>query len=164
MNYYQARGWPRVSASETRTPLEQLMVRMRELGARPDELEAAAAVWGINPEEDARITTMPDHELRADILAVRTEYETGTTSEADATEQSMVVDYLHTMNEARQRVGGTIPSIMAWVADDPIRAFAVADLETSDEGAGRSTLLRQLDKIAAVDDTADRLTVALEGV
>ena len=101
---------------------------------------------------------------QADILAVRTEYETGTTSEADATEQSMVVDYLHTMNEARQRVGGTIPSIMAWVADDPIRAFSVADLETSDEGAGRSTLLRQLDKITTADDTADRLTVALEGV
>jgi hypothetical protein len=136
---------------------------MRELGARPDELEAAAAVWGLNPEEDARLTVIPDRELRADIVAVRTEYETGTTSEEDANDRDMIITYLHSINEARQRVGGTIPSIMAWVADDPIRAFAVADLETSDEGAGRSTLIKRLGKIAAVDDTADRLTAALEG-
>ena len=163
MNYYQARGWPRVTASETRSPLDHFLQRMRELGARPDELEAAAAVWGLNPEEDARLTAMPDRELRADILAVRQEYEMGTVSEDDANEQDLVVSYLHTVNEARGRIGGTIPSIMAWVGDDPVRAFAVADLETSDEGAGRSTLIKRVGKIIDADDTADRLTAALEG-
>jgi len=136
---------------------------MRELGARPDELEDAAAVWGADPDEDARMSTMQDGELRADILAVRQEFELGTVSEEEATEHTMIVTYRHTLTEAQDRVGGTIPAVMAWVADDPIRAYAVRSLETDGDGAGRSTLIKQLDKILAGDETASKLPAVLSG-
>ena len=163
MNYYRARGWPRVSASETRSPLEHFLQRMRELGAGPDELEAAAAAWGFDPDDDARLAAMSDRELRADILAVREEFELGTISEEESSEHALAVAYRQTLAEAQGRVGGTIPAVMAWVADDPVRAYAVRSLETDGDGAGRSTLVNQLDKILTGDETASQLAGVLTG-
>ena len=157
MNYYQARGWPRVTEPETRSPLDHVTQRMRELGATPDELAAVVSVWGLDPVEDQRLLYMPDQELRAEIVAVRTEYEVGTVTEEEAANRDLIVTFRHTAAEAHERVGGTIPAIMAWVADDPIRAYAVRLVETDGDGAARSTLLNQLDKITKGDETVSKL-------
>jgi hypothetical protein len=158
VNYYQARGWPRVVESETRSPIDHVTLRMRELGATPDEMAAVGAVWGLDPVEDDRLLHMPDHELRAEILAVRAEYEVGTVSEEEAADRDLVITFRHTMSEAHERAGGTIPAIMAWIAGDPVRAYAMGIVETDDDGASRSTLLKQTDRIIEGDETVSKLS------
>lgn len=146
MDPYTAKGWPR-SAPESRTNQDQFLARMRDLGASYDELAAAADAWGLDAEEDERLLYMGDRELRAEIVAVRREYDLGTTSEEELAAQEKAREYKRAVLEASERVGGTIPSIMAWVGDDPVRARVVHVAETSPDGANRSTLLKKLDKI-----------------
>lgn len=146
MDPYTAKGWPR-SAPESRTKLDQFLARMRDLGADYDELTAAADAWGLDDETDERLLYMGDRELRAEILAVRREYELGTTSEEELAAQEQAREIKRAVLEASERVGGTIPSIMAWVGDDPVRASVVRVAETSDDGANRSTLIKKLDKL-----------------
>src|SRR3990167_7503150 len=94
---YAPAGLPRLSAgSEVRSPLDQFLARLRDLGATPDELAGVARTWDdLDPDDCTdpdcftrrqrdELAHAPDERLRALILDGRAEYEHGTTTQADA--------------------------------------------------------------------------------
>lgn len=157
---FQARGWPRINR-ETRTPLENFVVRLRALGATPDEVDAVVASWDdVEDERDAagdptawtakrrdEVARLPDPQLRAMIEDGRQEYAYGTTTQEEADRQAALARERRTHTEAAERVHGTVSSIMAWVGDDPLRALAIRDLEFGPDGGNRKTLLTALEPI-----------------
>lgn len=157
---FRARGWPRVNR-ETRTPLEDFTVRLRALGATPDEVDAVVASWDdVEDERDAagdptawtakrrdEVARLPDAQLRAMIEDGRQEYAYGTTTQEEADRQAAVARERRTYAEAAERVNGTVASILAWVGDDPLRALAIRDAEVGPGGGKRKTLLTALEPI-----------------
>ncbi len=148
---YRAKGWPRVNR-ETRTDLETFTMRLELLGASPDEVQAVVGGWDDfdgdwTPERRHELLHMGDDGLRGVIEAGREEYDYANTTEEEA-EARVEAQRLRTArSEAAQRIYGTVPSLLAWVGDDQVRAGAVRELETGDEGASRKTLLSALDEI-----------------
>ncbi len=143
---YAAKGWPREVASEMRSPRDTWLMRLEQLGATPDELAQVLAEWP-DPEYQAAVHDMlllGDNELRAALLEVRSEYEVGTTTEAEAAADDEHARYRAAEAEATGRMGGTVPAVMAWVGSDLIRAQVVHHLETAAGGANRATLVRPL--------------------
>ncbi len=143
---YAAKGWPRDVASEMRSPRDTWLMRLEQLGATPDELAQVMAEWP-DPEYQAEVHDMlllGDNELRATLLEVRAEYEVGTTTEAEADAQDDHAEYRAAEAEASGRIGGTVGALLAWVGSDLVRAQVVHHLETSAEGANRTTLVRPL--------------------
>lgn len=146
-----------VSQGEVRSPLEQFLARLRDLGATPDELDAVAGGWdNLDPDDDddpdAWTRARRDHlarvagdaELSALIAAARSEYETGTVTEDEADARARAAALDAALAEAAGRIGANVQSVLAWVADDAARAEAVLRLELAPEGAGRTTLVAPL--------------------
>lgn len=147
---YAPKGYPRVN-SETRSPLEQFITRLRELGATEDEVSAVVASWDDLDEEwtvaeRARVAALGDNELRAMIVDGRREYEIGTVTEEDAARKAAKNAELRAMTEAQGRVDGTIAAILAWVGDDKVRATAALAAER-EGGAPRKTLVARLEDV-----------------
>ena len=156
------RGVPRVVATEVRSPLDDFLDRLRQLGATPDEMDAVARTWDQldpddSPDPDAwtrarreEVRRAGDDYLRALILEGRAEYEYGTTTEKDAAAKAAHAAYAAALAEAQGRIGGTVPAVLAWVGDDPLRAEAVLHLETLPEGANRKSLAAPLRDLVGV--------------
>lgn len=153
---YQARGYPRVN-SETRSPLEQFVTRLRELGATEDEVSAVVDTWDdFDPDphapeawthaQRAKVAALGDNELRQMIVDGRREYEIGTTTEEEAARKAAKNAELRAMSEAQGRIDGTISAILAWVGDDKVRAMAALAAER-EGGAPRKTLVSKLEDV-----------------
>lgn len=155
-NPYQARGWPRVTL-ESRTPLEQFVGRLEQLGATEDEISAVVDTWDqFDPDphapeawthaQRARVMALGDNELRAMIVDGRREYEYATTTQEDADRRAEKASRQRALTEAEGRIDGTVSAILAWVGDDRIRAQAVLAAER-ESGAPRKTLLTAMEGI-----------------
>ncbi len=153
---YQARGYPRVN-SETRSPLEQFVLRLRQLGATEDEVSAVVDTWDeFDPDphapdawthaQRAKVMALGDNELRAMIVDGRREYEYSTTTQEDADRKAAKNAELRAMNEARGRIDGGVKAILAWVGDDKVRATAALVAER-EGGAPRKTLVAALTEL-----------------
>jgi hypothetical protein len=157
-NPYEPRGWPRTNV-ESRSPLEQFVARLRDLGATDDEVELVETTWdNLDPDDSSfpeawtrarrdEMARLGDNELRRMIRDSREEYALGTTTEE---EQQAAEDRrrAHTARaEASERIHGNVPSVLAWVGDDTVRARAVLELETGVDGRERSTLVKALREI-----------------
>lgn len=153
---YAPKGYPRIN-SETRSPLEQFIMRLRELGATEDEVSAVVETWDQfdsdphAPEawthaQRARVMALGDNELRAMIVDGRREYEFSTTTQEEADRKAAKAREIRAMSEARDRIDGTIAAILAWVGDDKIRAQAALSAER-EGGAPRKTLVTKLEDV-----------------
>ena len=148
---YRAKGWPRVNR-ETRTDLETFTMRLELLGASPDEVAAVTDGWDDfdgdwTPERRHELLHMGDDGPRGVIVAGREEYDYANTTEEEADARAEAQRLRTARTEAAQRIYGTVPSIVAWMGDDPVRARALRELEEDAEGAGRKTLLAAIDEI-----------------
>jgi hypothetical protein len=147
---YQAKGYPRVN-SETRSPLEQFTMRLRELGATDDEVSTVIASWDDideewTPAERTRVANLGDNELRAMIVDGRREYEYSTTTQEEADRKAAKARELRAMDEAQNRIDGSVAAILAWVGDDKVRAQAALSVE-KEGGAPRKTLVAALTEL-----------------
>jgi hypothetical protein len=153
---YQAKGWPRVN-SETRSPLEHFVVRLRELGATEDEVSAVVETWDqFDPDPHApeawthaqreAVMRLGDNELRQMIVDGRREYAYSTTTQEEADRKAAKAAELRAMNEAQVRIDGSVASVMAWVGDDVVRAMAALAAER-EGGAPRKTLVARLEDL-----------------
>ncbi len=147
---YQSKGYPRIN-SETRSPLEQFTMRLRELGASEDEVSAVVASWDDfdddwTPAERARVAGLGDNELRAMIVDGRREYAIGTTTQEEADRKAAKVAELRAADEARGRIDGNVSGILAWVGADKVRATAALVAER-EGGAPRKTLVAGLEDV-----------------
>lgn len=141
-----------VSQGEVRSPLEQFVARLRDLGAQPDEVQTVVDHWDdLDPDNDpdpeawtrarrAQLAAMGDAELSGLLAQSRAEYTDGTTTQEDADEAAHTAALEQAIAEAQGRIGANVQSVLAWVADDPVRAEAVVRLEVAPEGANRTTL------------------------
>jgi hypothetical protein len=148
----RSRGAARRGAPEVRTPLDDMVRRLSHLGATRDETRALIASWDRfdvdwTPDDQARLLRATDAALTAELAAVRAEHELHTVSEDAADAAAYLRAVNAALDDAGRVVGGTIPAVLAWVDDDPVRAAAVLAFETSAHGAGRVTLLRDLHRI-----------------
>ncbi len=154
---YRARGWPRGS-SEVRTPLEQFVQRLRDLGATEDEVSAVVVTWddlevSDDPEawtlarRDAMVRTVDDATLRQMIVDGRREYAIGTTTEEEVERVRRLNAEREAYSAAYSMLGETVGTILEWVGSDPVRAKAMAELEQGQSGRGRKTLLTALEPI-----------------
>jgi hypothetical protein len=153
---YQAKGYPRIN-SETRSPLEQFITRLRELGATEDEVSAVVDTWDdFDPDPNApeawthaqraRVAALGDNELRAMIVDGRREFVYSTTTQEDADRRAAKAAELRAMTEAQGRIDGKVPAILAWVGDDKVRAQATLAAE-QEGGAPRKTLVAGLEEV-----------------
>lgn len=147
---YAPKGYPRVN-SETRSPLEQFVSRLRELGATEDEVSAVVATWDdLDDEwtvaERAKVAALGDNELRAMIVDGRREYDVGTTTQEEADRRAAKANELRAMTEAQGRIDGNVSAILAWVGDDKVRAQAALAAER-EGGAPRKTLVAGLEDV-----------------
>lgn len=153
---YAPKGWPRVN-SETRSPLEHFVTRLRELGATEDEVSAVVETWDqFDPDphapeawthaQRAKVAALGDNELRAMIVDGRREYAYSTTTEEEAARKAAKNAELRAMTEAQGRVDGTVSAILAWVGDDKVRARAALAAER-EGGAPRKTLVTKLEDV-----------------
>lgn len=145
-----------VASGEVRSPLDQFLQRLVDLGATPDEVQRVADAWDqLDPDDDpdpeawtrARrdaFAQAGDAELLAALQATRDEYKLGHTTEAEAEAEAAALALDAALAEATGRMAGNVQSILAWVADDPYRAEAVLRLEVAPEGADRTTLVGPL--------------------
>jgi hypothetical protein len=160
-NPYAASHRRRVSTtSEGRSELDQFITRLSDLGATDDELTQVREQWDALEPDDTpddpdlgpawtrayrdQLVATGDRELTQLLRRARAEHLEGTTDpdEAEATARRRAYD--RALGEAQDRVGGTVAEVLAWVADDPVRAQAVHQLETSSDGANRKTLVEPL--------------------
>ncbi len=147
---YQSKGYPRIN-SETRSPLEQFTMRLRELGASEDEVSAVVASWDDfddewTPAERSRVAGLGDNELRAMITDGRREYAIGTTTQEEADRKAAKVAELRAADEARGRIDGNVSGILAWVGADKVRATAALVAER-EGGAPRKTMVTKLEEV-----------------
>lgn len=153
---YAPKGYPRVN-SETRSPLEQFVTRLRELGATEDEVSAVVDTWDdFDPDptapeawthaQRAKVAALGDNELRQMIVDGRREYEIGTVTEEEAARKAAKNAELRAQTEAQGRIDGTISAILAWVGDDKVRATAALAAER-EGGAPRKTLMARLEDV-----------------
>ena len=153
---YQAKGYPRIN-SETRSPLEQFVTRLRELGATEDEVSAVVDTWDdFDPDptapeawthaQRAKVASLGDNELRQMILDGRREYAIGTTTQEEADRRAAKAAELRAMSEAQGRIDGNVAAILAWVGDDKVRAQAALSAE-KEGGAPRKTLVAGLEDV-----------------
>lgn len=132
---FRGRGPARYS-SETRSPLEEFLIRLQGLGATAEQLTEVAQNWDAfdgewTPERRDEVIRWPDERLKAEIIDVLDEFAEGTGGPLD--------------EAARVWVSGSIPEVLSWVGDDPDRAIAAAAAER--RGKLRAKLLAKLDKI-----------------
>ncbi len=147
---YAPKGYPRVN-SETRSPLEQFTMRLRELSATDDEVSAVVASWDDfddewTPAERARVAGLGDNELRAMIVDGRREFTYSTTTQEDADRKAAKAREMRAMSEAQERIDGNVAAILAWVVDDKVRAQAALSAE-KEAGAPRKTLVAGLEEV-----------------
>jgi len=169
---YAAKGWPRAATGERRSDLDQFVTRLVDLGAQPDEVQLVRDSWDdLDPDDDtdpeaftaarrAELVRMPDAQLRGLLSASREEHELGTTTEEEAEAHRQMAEYRVAYQEAAERIGGNVDSVLAWVADDPVRAEAVLELEQGTDGAGRKTLVGPLRELLDQDATTDATAAA----
>jgi hypothetical protein len=153
---YAPKGWPRVN-SETRSPLEHFVTRLRELGATEDEVSAVVETWDqFDPDphapeawteaQRAQVMRLGDNELRQMIVDGRREYAFATTTEEEADRKAAKMAQQRAMTEAQGRIDGPVASVLAWVGDDRIRAAAALAAER-EGGAPRKTLVAGLEDV-----------------
>ena len=153
---YAPKGYPRVN-SETRSPLEQFVTRLRELGATEDEVSAVVDTWDdFDPDptapeawthaQRAKVAALGDNELRAMIVDGRREYAIGTTTQEEADRRAAKAAQLRATTEAQERVNGNVAAILAWVGDDKVRVTAALAAER-EGGAPRKTLVAKLEDV-----------------
>lgn len=161
---YAPKGWPRETAAEVRGPLEEFLMRLAELGATQDELDQVAEAWDeLDPDEcddpdcwtAAKRDSMRyagDDELTALLERARTEYEVGTTTEEEAEAAAFRAELDDTIEDAREHIEDSVPKILEWIGDDPMRARAVVIIETENGTVdGRTTLTGPAQAIYAPD-------------
>lgn len=157
-NPYAPRGWPRVN-TESRSPLETFVLRLRQLGASEDEVSAVVDTWDdFDPDphapeawthaQRAKVQALGDNELRQMIVDGRREYEYATTTQEDADRKAEKVAQQRALTEAEGRIDGAVPAILAWVGDDRIRAQAALSVER-DGPSPRKTLVAALEGIVS---------------
>lgn len=153
---YAPKGYPRVN-SETRSPLEQFVTRLRELGATEDEVSAVVDTWDdfdVDPHapeawthaQRAKVAALGDTELRQMIVDGRQEYVYSTTTQEDADRKAAKNAELRAMTEAQGRIDGNVAAILAWVGADKVRARASLMAER-EGGAPRKTLVTGLEDV-----------------
>lgn len=153
---YQGKGWPRVN-SETRSPLEQFVIRLRQLGATEDEVSAVVETWDQFDEDPhapeawthpqrAKVLRLGDNELRQMIVDGRREYAYATTTQEEADRKQAKAAQHRAMSEVQERIDGNVAGILAWVGDDRIRAQAALAAE-QEGGAPRKTLVSGLEDV-----------------
>lgn len=150
-NPYKSRKPIRV-ANESVSELDGFLARLRRLGLDDSGLSDVKEHWDDfdedwTPERRRTLVRLPDSRLRQMIVSVDDEFEFGTITEEDADAEQVDAAYVAAKADALGRMGDTVSGILEWVAADPIRARAVADLETLPEGANRKTLVEKLDAI-----------------
>lgn len=153
---YAPKGWPRVN-SETRSPLEHFVVRLRELGASDDEVSAVVDTWDDfdadphAPEawthaQRAKVMRLGDNELRQMIVDGRREYAYSTTTQEEADRKAEKQAQHRAMSEVQERIDGSVAAVLAWVGEDRIRATAALAAER-EGGAPRKTLVAGLEDV-----------------
>lgn len=163
-----------IAAGEVRTPLDDFLTRLQQLGASPDQVQSVADTWdqfdtddgedSWTPERRAMLMALGDTELGQLIDASRDEYNYATTSEEDAAAADHTRHLEAAIAEAQGRIGANVQSVAAWVGDDPVRAEAVLRLELAPEGANRTTLISQVAPVARFGtDELDALRASYQG-
>lgn len=134
-----------------------ILDRLRLLGLDDEGLHDVEENWNNfdgedwTPERARMLARMPDAKLREMIRQRADEFDSSTMSEEEQSLAARNEDVAHAEIEAADKIEGTIPAILEWVANDPIRAMAVSNLERGPEGGLRSTLLAALDRIIGGD-------------
>lgn len=148
-NPYAPRGPVKV-ATESVSELDAFLDRLRRLGADDEAIDEVREHWddfdeSWTPETRRELARKNDSELRRAILAIDEEYDASTLTEEEVEQTAEDRARDAARAEAPGHMGDTIPNILDWVDYDPIRAEVVLALESSPEGAGRKTLIEQLE-------------------
>lgn len=135
---------------------KMLLDRLRLLGLDEEGLRDVEENWSNwtedwTPDKARALARMPDRRLREAIIARDDEFDASTLTE----DEQSIVDRAAAIDEAEaeasDKIQGTIPEILEWVGDDPVRAMAVSNLERGPEGGSRKTLVEALDRIIGGD-------------
>lgn len=114
--------------------LEAFLARLAAFGADDDTLADVAARWDVfdadwTPAKRAELVRTPDVVLRRELRRVDGEFDAATSGTPVADEQAADAAYWAARAEAVARIGQSVPALVAWVADDPVRARAVVAAE-----------------------------------
>lgn len=150
-NPYEARSFR--ASGEMVDPLTAMLGRLRAVGANADELTAFKDAWAdssLDPEDQLRLKTMTDVQLRSEVLAVRAEHDFHTTTPEEAEvfkTERIEADALSALyEEAYTHVHAPVAKVMAWVGDDPDRAKAILAWEVAN--ANRKTVVEPCKALA----------------
>lgn len=146
--------------SESRTPKEELVVRLGKLGYSDDEIDGFARAWdgdddteAYTDEEKRALTGASDATLMAELRAIRAEddfHHTTPDEQAERDEQAAVAAVAHALLvEARDVVNEPVENVLAWVDDDPGRALAAIVAERQVRDPERVTLTEPLERLVA---------------
>lgn len=129
-------------SNEMQDDLDNVVMRLRRMGATEDEVDALRSGWDSfdedwTPERRAAFIAAPDSSIVEDLRAVREEW-------AAMDPGTLTGVASPTLDEV---MGGTIPVVLAWVGDDPARAAAALAFEAGPNGSARIRLIQRLDGI-----------------
>ena len=103
------------------------------------------------PDAARALARMPDAKLREAIRARDDEFDASTLTEDEQTIADREAAVAEAETVAADKIQGTVPEILEWVGEDPVRAMAVSNLELGPEGGSRKTLVEALDRIIGGD-------------
>lgn len=155
-------------ANESVSELDAFVARLRRLGADEQAVSDVRSHWDDfdddwTPEIRSEIVRKTDPELRRMLVAVDDEFDASTLTTEEVEQTASEKAYASARAAAPDHMGDTIPNILAWVDEDPVRADVVLSLESSPEGAGRKTLVERLEAILAEQAAPETETEEADG-
>ncbi len=146
--------------TESRSPKEELIVRLGQLGYSDDEIGQFTTAWDGNDEtvaytddEKRALVGASDGTLLAELRAIRSEddyHHTTPEEQAEREEQEAVAAAAHALvNEAREVVNAPVDDVLTWVDGDPGRALAAVVAEREMHDPERVTLTEPLERLVA---------------
>ena len=142
---------------ESLSELEQFVVRLRQLGATDDEIQTTRDSWDELDDEwtahdRTSLTLASDEQLRAELGALRAEFQHDTTDETQQEAIDAASFAARTAEVAASMVKQGVGQILEWVGEDVGRAIAILALEVGPNGGKRKTLVPALEQLIAGPD------------
>lgn len=155
-NPYAATKLPPTPEEMVERDKAMILERLRLLGLDDEGLRDVAENWSNfsedwTPETARALARMPDGRLRDLIRERNDEFDASTLSEDEQSLIARTAAVEDAEAKAADKIQGTIPEILEWVGDDPVRAMAISNLEQGPEGGNRKTLVAELDRIIGGD-------------